>query len=391
MNGILKPKEMNNNELDILVDDVNGDEELSSLIQCFPNETKQFILKLRNSHLDKSNNDPLKQNSKNQLHRCLTNLDVEAPFSTSTTYRNTFCHRTDNNNNNVNESSKVSIGQPILRFGEMPVFTDSILYPGQSRRLQSTTHETFVEKPLSGLFRIEYRENDLTSTFRSDAHHKQDYLPNNTITYTEPAKPVPTNLRVEGERDFLTTNKSVYTVKPITSCPVRRLKIPIIQKPRVSEPFSGETQFRADFPPERAWNSVDPMCSVVPHPCQPPKAQIQLRDTNDISFHTEQRDQFQGHDAKTNPKPKSFKHELSAYTKPAIKLDCNSVTKLDFQPYTIEQVLNVNAKSTFGRKTMHNDDSGAQQSGKLKPEELKLLRNYLKDLKSARNQELPKI
>ncbi|CAH8620429.1 unnamed protein product [Schistosoma rodhaini] len=356
MNSVLKSKEMNNNnEVDILVDDVNGDEELSSLIKCFPNETKQFILKLRNSHIDKSNNDPLKQNSKNQLHRCLTNLDVEAPFSTLTTYRNTFCHRTDNN---VNESSKVSIGQPILRFGEMPVFTDSILYPGQSRRLQSTTHETFIEKP---------------------------------ITYTEPAKPVPTNLRVEGERDFLTTNKSVYTVKPITNCPVRRLKIPIIQKPRVSEPFSGETQFRADFPPERAWNSVDPMCSVVPHPCQPPKAQIQLRDTNDISFHTEQRDQFQGHDAKTNPKPKSFKHEPSAYTKPAIKLDCNSVTKLDFQPYTIEQVLNVNSKSTFGRKTMHNNDNGAQQSEKLKPEELKLLENYLKDLKSAKNQDLPKI
>ncbi|VDP10094.1 unnamed protein product [Schistosoma margrebowiei] len=40
------------------------------------------------------------------------------------------------------------IGQPILRFGEMPVFTDSILYPGQNRRLQSTTHETFVEKPV---------------------------------------------------------------------------------------------------------------------------------------------------------------------------------------------------------------------------------------------------
>ncbi|CAH8595622.1 unnamed protein product [Schistosoma margrebowiei] len=354
MNDLLKSKEIINhhNELDLLIDDINNDEELSSLIQCFPKETKQFILKLRNSHFDQSNN------SKKQTHRYLTNFDIEAPFSTSTTYRNTFCHQTTNNTNNVNESFKFQIGQPILRFGEMPVFTDSILYPGQNRRLQSTTHETFVEKP---------------------------------ITYTEPAKPVPTNLRVEGERDFLTTNKSVYTVKPITGCPVRRLKVPSIPKPRVSEPFSGETQFRADFPPERAWNSVDPMSSIVPQPCQPPKAQIQLRDTNEISFHTEQRDQFQGHDAKTNPKPKSFKHEPSVYTKPAIKLDCNSVTKLDFQPYTTEQILSVNAKSTFGRKIMNNDDNGVQQSGKMKPEELKLLKNYLKGLKSAKNQQLPKM
>lgn len=153
MNDILKSNEIiNNNELDILVDDINDDEELSSLIQCFPKETKQFILKLRNSHLDKSNNGQLKQNSKKQTHRCLTNFDVEAPFSTSTTYRNTFCHQTNNNVNEQNESSKFPIGQPILRFGEMPVFTDSILYPGQNRRLQSTTHETFVEKPVCFFF-----------------------------------------------------------------------------------------------------------------------------------------------------------------------------------------------------------------------------------------------
>ncbi|KAH9580573.1 hypothetical protein MS3_00009183 [Schistosoma haematobium] len=152
MNDILKSNEIiNNNELDILIDDINDDEELSSLIQCFPKETKQFILKLRNSHLDKSNNGQLKQNSIKQTHRCLTNFDVEAPFSTSTTYRNTFCHQTNNNVNEQNETSKFPIGQPILRFGEMPVFTDSILYPGQNRRLQSTTHETFVEKPMSFL------------------------------------------------------------------------------------------------------------------------------------------------------------------------------------------------------------------------------------------------
>ncbi|VDP09416.1 unnamed protein product, partial [Schistosoma margrebowiei] len=140
MNDILKSKEIINhhNELDLLIDDINNDEELSSLIQCFPKETKQFILKLKNTQFDQSNN------SKKQTHRYLTNFDIEAPFSTSTTYRNTFCHQT---NNNINESFKFQIGQPILRFGEMPVFTDSILYPGQNRRLQSTTHETFVEKP----------------------------------------------------------------------------------------------------------------------------------------------------------------------------------------------------------------------------------------------------
>ncbi|CAH8532980.1 unnamed protein product [Schistosoma turkestanicum] len=320
MNDILKFKENSNNGLDILVD-VGDDEELSSLIQCFPKESNQFIMKLRNSQYNKSTdaqyslNSQPKQNGKKQPHRYVTNFDVEAPFSTSTTYRNTFCHQTDNNTGEKkSEPHKSLTSQPILRFGEMPVFTDSILYPGQNRRLQSTTHETFVEKP-----------------------------------------------------------------------------IPSISKPRVSQPFFGETQFHADFPPNRAWNSFDQLCSVAQHKCQPPKAQIQLRDTNEISFHTEQRDQFQGHDARTNPKPKSFKLQPSVYCKPVIKLDCNSVTKLDFQPYTVEQVLSVNSKSAFGSKTIRTDDSDVQQSGKMKPEELKLLKNYLKDLKSARNEEIPKI
>lgn len=40
---------------------------------------------------------------------------------------------------------------------------------------------------------------------------------------------------------------------------------------------------------------------------------------------------------------------------------------------------------------MNNEDNGVQQSGKIKPEELKLLKNYLKGLKSAKNQQLPKM
>ncbi|KAH8858112.1 hypothetical protein KSF78_0008806 [Schistosoma japonicum] len=366
MNDILKPQDIKNN-VGILIDDVDSDEELTQLIQCFPKEAKQFILKLKNSQYNNTKYQ-IKQDCTRKTHQVLANDNIEIPFSTTTTYRNTFCHQNDNNKNNNKESNSDTFGknkssnflsyQPVLRFGEMPVFTDSILYPGQNRRLQSTTHETFVEKP---------------------------------IVFTEPAKPMPTNLRVEGEQDFLTTNKSVYTVKPITGYPVRRSKIPNISKPRVSKPFYGVTQFHADFPPERAWSSVDPACSIVSHPCQPPKTQIQLRDTNECCFHTEQRDQFQGHDAKANPKPKSCKLEPPVYAKPTIKLDCDSVTKLDFQPYSIEQVLSVNSKSAFGRRSVQNDSKCVEQSRTLKHEELELLKNYLRDLKAAKNQQLPKM
>ncbi|VDQ05469.1 unnamed protein product [Trichobilharzia regenti] len=165
------------------------------------------------------------------------------------------------------------------------------------------------------------------------------------------------------------------------------LQISNVPKPCATKPFYGETQFHADFPPERAWNSVNPMYSNVVQPCQPPKAQIQLHQTNERYFHTEQRDQFQRHDVKCNPK--SFKHEAPPYTRPSIKLDCYSVTKLDFQPYTPEQILNVNPKLKFGRKIIKNGEG--DQPGKLKSQEMRLLKKYLQDLKSAKGQQIPKM
>ncbi|CAH8598104.1 unnamed protein product [Heterobilharzia americana] len=338
-----------------------NDEELNQLIECFPNEAEDFIIHIRNSNEVYESKRNQQRNIKTKCYKLISDYNIELPsFYQSTTYRSTYCHNNNNNSNNNNyndneNNSKIIKYEPVLRFSEMPVFTDSILYPDQSRRLQSTTHETFIEKPI---------------------HHN------------EPAKPTPTNLRIEGEREFTTTNKAAYTVKAITGRPARRPKIPSIPMTRISKPFYGETQFHADFPPERAWNNVGQMCSIIKQPCQPPKTQIQLYETNEHYFHTEQRDRFQGHDAKANPKPKSCKHETPAYTKPTVKLDCDSVTKLDYQPYTTEQILSVNPKFNYGRKTIKNGD---EQHVKLKPEEVKLLKKYLNDLKLAKNQQLPKI
>ncbi|VDQ01610.1 unnamed protein product [Trichobilharzia regenti] len=133
--------------------------ELLELIQYFPKDAEEFLLRLRGSQGNNlttglSNGQHQRQkNAEIKTHKFLSTHDVEAPFSALTTYRNTFCHLTSDNINNsnyhTNKSSSREISQPILRFGDMPVFTDSILYPGQSRRLLSTTHETFVEKPVS--------------------------------------------------------------------------------------------------------------------------------------------------------------------------------------------------------------------------------------------------
>ncbi|KAF6776181.1 hypothetical protein AHF37_03331 [Paragonimus kellicotti] len=330
------------------------DAELDHLISIFPGQTADFLAKLRSgardtdtSHLSddvqdsaislvsKAQNPAWKRTSRVIVPSSETN----APFYSETTYNDFF-----------GKSSKCTLlAQPAVRFGEMPVFTDSLLYPTQQRRLQSTTHETFIPKP----------------------------------------QKMPTTLRVEGERLFETTNRSAFTQKTLRT-PIERHhkakdadRLRLENQARYRQPFVGDTQFKADFPPERAWNSVLSTSHCLAQPIAPPPSQIQLSQDEQSHFTTEQRERFPGCDPritltqlakpmpttlrvegerlfettnrsaftqktlrtpierhhKTNPIPKSCKKEIPPYTRPNVKFANITVTRSDFQPYPIHEIL----------------------------------------------------
>ncbi|KAF8571362.1 hypothetical protein P879_07375 [Paragonimus westermani] len=130
------------------------DAELDQLITTFPGQTADFLAKLRSGarDADKANLSGDVQNStissaskaqnpawKQTSRVIVPSSETDAPFYSDTTYNDFF-----------GKLSKCTVfAQPAVRFGEMPVFTDSLLYPTQQRRLQSTTHETFIPKPVS--------------------------------------------------------------------------------------------------------------------------------------------------------------------------------------------------------------------------------------------------
>ncbi|KAF7248407.1 hypothetical protein EG68_09441 [Paragonimus skrjabini miyazakii] len=343
----------------------DADAELDQLIATFPGQTADFLAKLRSgtrdtdtAHLSddlqnstitlvsKAQNPAWKQTSR----VIVPSSETDAPFYSETTYNDFF-----------GKSSKCTVlTQPAVRFGEMPVFTDSLLYPTQQRRLQSTTHETFIPKP---------------------------------ITLTQLAKPMPTTLRVEGERLFETTNRSAFTEKTLKT-PIERHhkandadRLRLENQARYRQPFVGDTQFKADFPPERAWNSVLPTSHCVAQPIVPPPSQIQLSQDDQSHFTTEQRERFPGCDPRTNPIPKSCKKEIPPYTRPEVKFANITVTRSDFQPYAIHEILA--SKPQLSNKLTEIKESN--RPAKLNREEVKQLKTYLKNLQNIKNTTLPKV
>ncbi|VDP84510.1 unnamed protein product [Echinostoma caproni] len=334
---------------------VHEDPELDQLIATFPEQTASFLMKLRQEQtrtgIKPEGKGSRKSTDTTVPRKCRVILPQtetgEATFYGKTTYQNFF----------GNDPSKHT--EPSLRFGEMPVFTDSILYPGQQRRLQSTTHETFVSKP---------------------------------IHMVEQAKPVPPTLRMEGERYLETTNRSVFTKKVMDTGTHRHLRtnakdrVPAEQQTRIRNPFVGETQFRADFPAARAWTSVQPETACAPPMIVPPQSEILLRDSDVHEFRTEQRDQFVPRDVQIFPVPKSCKKEVPAYTRPEIKFTDTTVTKSDFPAYTLSQLREANPRKALCSQT--TDVNPAQTE--LSEREAELLKAYLTELVTTRQTKLPR-
>ncbi|TPP39678.1 hypothetical protein FGIG_09311 [Fasciola gigantica] len=354
-------------DLDLLVKE---DPVLDQLIATFPEQTASFLTKLRDQKLGKNDK---RESERIQDRTVPDRLPVpksrvilpqtengEATFYAQTTYKNFF------------GSDPSKRAEPSLRFGEMPVFTDSILYPGQQRRLLSTTHETFIPK---------------------------------SIPVVEQAKPAPPTLRMEGERYLETTNRSAFTKKTTDTPATRRFRTNDkgrVQQEQLLEqqqgkgircrnPFVGETQFRADFPEDRAWVSVQPEYACAPAPIVPPPSEIWLRDSDLHEFRTEQRDQYVVRDPLTISVQKSCKKEVPPYTRPVIKFADKTVTKSDFPAYTLDQLQAANpGKGKPNGSLLPTGTPWRLRTGQLETDEARQLKEYLIELQTAKQSKIPR-
>ncbi|KAF8561075.1 hypothetical protein P879_10575 [Paragonimus westermani] len=204
---------------------------------------------------------------------------------------------------------------------------------------------------------------------------------------------MPTTLRVEGERLFETTNRSAFTQKTLRT-PIERHhkakdadRLRLENQARYRQPFVGDTQFKADFPPERAWNSVLSNSHCAAQPIVPPPSQIQLSQDDQSHFTTEQRERFPGCDPRANPIPKSCKKEIPPYTRPNVKFANITVTRSDFQPYPTHAILA--SKPQLSNKWTEKKEPN--RPAKLNREEAKQLKTYLKNLQNIKNTTLPKV
>lgn len=122
------------------------DPELDQLIAIFPKETASFLTQIRKTKTHKDDGPKSGQVEPRNTPKCTSALKCRVILPQTTSGDATFYAQTTYKNFFGTDPSKRA--EPSVRFGEIPVFTDSILYPGQQRRLQSTTHETFVSKPV---------------------------------------------------------------------------------------------------------------------------------------------------------------------------------------------------------------------------------------------------
>ncbi|XP_072166287.1 uncharacterized protein [Diadema setosum] len=184
--------------------------------------------------------------------------------------------------------------KPSAAFGELPSFAGSILYPGDKLgELVSMTQNDFVERPI-----------DKREMIRADVG----------------------NIHVrEGKFDHTTVHKMTYTDQG----PGHKSKTarPSNQYPSAARraKFDGLTQSKRDF----AGYQSQPL---PPKPCTPPPTTIRLSMDSRIDFVTEQKQEFQGVDVMTNPKPALMKKDSDKYNPPTVKFATDSSHKVDYRP-----------------------------------------------------------
>ncbi|CAH8640585.1 unnamed protein product [Dicrocoelium dendriticum] len=206
------------------------------------------------------------------------------------------------------------------------------------------------------------------------------------MTVTKPVQPTPTNLRSEGVQEFLTTSRCEYVWRPPTErITIHRKGMPTSQLSsakldRRRQPFIGETQFKADFPPEPAWNGVRPSTACAPRQVLPPPSELCLSEDDVRYLDTEHREQFSQRDPPKDPRPKSSRREIPPYSPPTVKFASTTVTKSDFRPYPLSVIRAFN-----NHMDPKDEDRGAINIGDctLSTEEATMLKEYLRMLNSS--------
>ncbi|KAL3307677.1 hypothetical protein Ciccas_013803 [Cichlidogyrus casuarinus] len=168
----------------------------------------------------------------------------------------------------LNAESRCPLTMRTLRYGELPTFTKSIIYPDAPQAdIHSTTHDTFTRKELPQI------------------HH---------------VKGVTANIIMEGEHDFQTTHRCAFRGLKPSESQARRyrgaaqlsMKDAVMLTQVRASLLQAQSQFQADFPRERAWKAVDPRYRCAPSPVAPLISTLTLSQGHAIDYRTEQKASF---------------------------------------------------------------------------------------------------
>ncbi|CAD5118516.1 unnamed protein product [Dimorphilus gyrociliatus] len=186
----------------------------------------------------------------------------------------------------------------MLSFGELPSFTNSVLYWDDKKLPQSTTQETF---------RGEFGKRP------------------------EMVKLAGGTLKPEGEMELTTTSKTTFKGEEGKRAEMIDPKMQSfsIVAPKNKGKFNDQTQFKRDF-----GKTTGPQ-PLPPRPVTPPPSTIDLKYNNRRSFETEQRREFKGIDVVDHPMMKSCKKESDEYETPKVKFETKTNQKLDYQPLDV--------------------------------------------------------
>lgn len=184
-------------------------------------------------------------------------------------------------NTTTKEHYKHWVPEPSLQFGELPTFTDSILYPNQGRWLQTTTGATFRGEKgerrdmilqSDGNIRLEGRsvKSPVSSLHKGITKVHWGWCHNYSVPFP-------------GSHDMATTSKNAFKriegVMPAQKvCHNSELKIQHRSK------FNPDTQFKRDFGGFGVSGQPQP-----PAPVEPPPSTIQLRFDNRWALNYDQK------------------------------------------------------------------------------------------------------
>ncbi|XP_056399331.1 uncharacterized protein LOC130294003 isoform X2 [Hyla sarda] len=181
--------------------------------------------------------------------------------------------------------------QPL--YGELPSLAGSLLFPGDTRDMKTTTQDHFVEKKLK---RVEL------------------------------VKALQDHLTMEGEHFMTTTHQSTYHPLPLEKKQINKevLSKDVMKRP----PVEMVTKYQSDF---SGFHTTEPN-----RPAHPPADSLIVNPFYSNDFQTVQRATYPGWNPLLHPRPEpaQLKEELTAMDRErGGQVDGNTVTKLAFLPH----------------------------------------------------------